>query len=175
VPDDILSDVLRRQQSAGFPDLAGAEASFTVPVSDRLINEIINAKVPATAGVRDVRLQSHEANKVVVSFQVARGSFNFAVTLTLAIDEQPLMPQQPVLGLRLAEWPSVLRFAAPVLRFFDVLPPGVSLDGQRVRINLKTLLAQQGRADLLDYVTWLKVTTRPGAVVIDARVAIGKA
>jgi hypothetical protein len=67
--------------------------------------------------------------------------------------------------------PGVLGLAGPVLRFFDVLPPGVSVDGQRVRINLKTLLAEQGRA-LLDYVTWLQVTTRPGTVVIAARAAI---
>lgn len=172
MPDDELSDIVRRQQSAGFPDLAGAEASVTLPIADRLINEFITAKVPPGAAVRDVRLRSHDANEIEVSFQVARGSFNFAVTLTLVIDEQPSMPQQPLLGLRLTKLPGVLALAAPVLRFFDVLPPGVSLDGQRVRINLKTLLAEQGNADLLDYVTWLQVTTQPGAVVIAARAAI---
>jgi hypothetical protein len=172
VPDDILSDIVRRQQSAGFPDLAGAEASITLPVSDRLINEIISAKIAPGAAIRDVQIRSHEANEIVVSFQVARGSFNFAVTLTLVVDEQPVLPHQPVLGLRLAKLPGVLSLAAPMLRFFDALPPGVSLEGQRVRLNLRTLLANQGRADWLDYVTSLQITTRPDAVVLTARAAI---
>lgn len=166
MPDDVLLDILRRQQSAGFPDLTGTDASVTLPLGDRLINEVIAATIPPGAAIRDVHVRSREANEIEVSFQVARGSFDFNVNVTLAIDEQPSMPERPVLGLRLAKLPGLLGLASPLLRFFDVLPPGVSMDGQRIHINLRTLLAERGRADLLDYVTWLQVTTRPGAVVI---------
>jgi hypothetical protein len=164
VPDDTLIDILRRQQRAGFPDLGGAAASVTLPIGDRLINEIIAAKIPPDAAVRDVHLRSREGNEIDVSFEVAR--FNFNVTVTLAIDEQPSMPERPVVGLRLTKLPRLLTLAAPIARFFDALPPGVSMDGQRIHINLRTLLAKQGQADLLDRITSLQITTRRGAVVI---------
>jgi hypothetical protein len=172
VAEDFLSEILRRQQRSGFPDLAGAEAAVTVPIGDRLINEVITARTPADGPVRDVRIRSEEANHIQVAVRVSKGPLNIPVKVTLVIDEQPLLPQRPVLVLRLANLPGVLGLAGAALTFFDFLPPGISVDGQWIRINLKTVLARYGKADLLDYLTWLQVTTRPGAVVVSARAVV---
>lgn len=172
VRDDILPEIVRRQQSAGFPDLAGAEAAVTLPIGDRLINEVIAAKLPAGGSVTQVRLRSEDTNQILVSVHIRKGLLNFPLNLAFAIDEQPTLPQRPVLGLRLLRMPGVLGLAGPAMRFLDVLPPGISLDGQVLRVNLETLLGSYGHADLLNYLTWLQVTTRPGAVVVSARAVI---
>ena len=41
-----LLDILQHQQRGGFPDLAGTEASATIPISDRLLNEVIATLMP---------------------------------------------------------------------------------------------------------------------------------
>ena len=38
--DQRLVRLLRRQAASGFEDLRGAEAAVTLPVSDKLLNEI---------------------------------------------------------------------------------------------------------------------------------------
>jgi hypothetical protein len=172
VPDDFLADIVRRQRSTGFPDLAGAEAAVTLPVGDRLINELIAARIPPEAHVREVRIRCEDANQVEVGLRISKGPLNLPVSLTLVIDEQPVLPQRPVLGLRLLRLPGLLGIAGSALRYFDFLPPGISLDGQWVRVNIKTLLARYGYAELLDHLTWIQVTTRPGAIIFSARAVI---
>ena len=38
--DPALLDFVRRQERDGFPGLAGTEITATIPISDRLINEL---------------------------------------------------------------------------------------------------------------------------------------
>lgn len=169
MPDDVLQDIVRRQQSAGFPDLAGAEAAATIPIGDRLINEVIAARLPLRGPVREVRLRAEDANQIVVSLRITKGVLDFPLNVTLAIEEQPTLPGRPILGLRLLRMPGLIGLAGSAMRFLDFLPPGVSLDGQMLRVDIRTLLSRYGHAEVLNYLTWLQVTTRPGAVVVSVR------
>ena len=53
------------------------------------------------------------------------------------------------------------------------LPPGITMEDDRIRIDIRRLLADRHQAEWLEYVTALRVTTRAGAIVLDVRVKVG--
>ena len=161
--------LLREQQSTNFADLAGARASFTIPVTERLLNQIIADRLPRSGPISELQLHAEDGNQVTVSARLARLAFVPAVRVRFAIERQPDLPASPVLVLRI-EGKAAL--AGPVLRFLEVLPPGVRLEKDRLHVDLATVLAQYGAADALSYLTALEVTTVRGQVIVSGRLAL---
>ena len=64
--------LFRRQQASGFQDLRGAEASLTLPVSERLLNEAIAESLPRSAGVRELHVRPQAGDRFAVEPEVAR-------------------------------------------------------------------------------------------------------
>ena len=164
--NEIIAEILERQQHSGFPGLAGSAVSATVPAADGLINELIARFLPASGTVQEVQLEAEEGNQLKVKLRVSAGRLTLPFTVTLRIEEQPALPLRPILTLRLAGKPLLLSMAGPLTRFLDVLPPGITLDGDRIALNLQMLLAHYGRGDLLQYLTDLRVTTAARLLVV---------
>ena len=168
----ILEALLDQQRRAGFPDLAGAHVAATIPITDRLLNELVARLLPRDGAVRGVVLHAKPGNEIAADIRVAKGGMTLPISLTLEIDSQPVLPRRPVLGLRLKNAPRLLTLGGSMLRIFDVLPPGIAMDGDRIHIDLEALLAPQGAADVLRYLTELRVTTSVGAVVLSVRAGV---
>jgi hypothetical protein len=166
---EVLYDLLQRQRRAGFPDLAGAEAIATVPIADRLVNEIIARTLPPAGRLRELLVRADDGNQLRVTLRLSAGGLNLPVSLTLVIDEQPELPHNPALGLRLSGAPALFSLAAPVMRSLDLLPPGITLDGDRIRVDLQIVLAHYGKGELLNYVRELRVSTAARVIVLTIR------
>ncbi len=93
--------------------------------------------------------------------------------MTLAIEEQPRLPEHPILSLRLAQASGFVALAASTLPSMVTLPPGISIEGEHIRLDLRRLLAERKLDSWLEYVTDLRISTRAGAIVLHVRVAIG--
>jgi hypothetical protein len=163
--------LLREQQSTNFADLAGAQASFTIPVSDRLLSRIIADRLPRSSPISELELRAEDGNQVTVSVKLARLAFLPAVRVRLAIERQPDLPASPLLVLRMV-FEGIAALASPALRFLEGLPPGIRLEHDKLHVDLATLLAHYGAADALSYVTALEVTTARGTVVVSGRLAL---
>jgi hypothetical protein len=162
--------VLREQQSTNFADLAGAHASFTIPVSDRLLGRIIADRLPPSSPIGELRLRAEDGNQVTVSVKLSRLAFLPAIRVRLAIERQPELPASPILVLRMV-FEGVAALASPALRFLEGLPPGIRLEHDKLHVDLATLLAQHGAADALSYVTAVELTTVGGRVIVSGRLA----
>jgi outer membrane protein TolC len=169
--DQRLTGLLRRQIASGFQDLRGAEATVTLPVSDRLLNEFITEAMPASAAVRDLEVRAQEGNRFAVRARLGRASFLPPITLTIAIDRQPELPGSPVLVLRL-ERGGLLSLAGPALRFFDALPQGIRIEQDRIHIDLVRLLEPRGFSGFLEHIDQLHVGTAPGTTIVSTRARI---
>ena len=166
--DDWWTALLREQQSNGYLDLTGAQATVVLPVSDRLINRIVARRIPVSAPIREFEVTAHDGDRITIRIRLAKPAFLPPIQVALVIDEQPDLPESPVLWLAL-EAQGVGGLAATALRFLDALPSGIRFDGRRFRIDLKTLLERRNVADVLAYLTELKVTTTDRRVVVHAR------
>jgi hypothetical protein len=65
-----------------------------------------------------------------------------------------------------------MSFAGGAAAFFNLLPPGVRMEGDRVLVNIAELARRHGRADMLELVRRLHVTTEDGAVVLEVDVSV---
>jgi hypothetical protein len=166
-----LSTLIREEQQAGFPDLGGAEARLTLPVSDRLISRVIAKRLPPTAPIADVEVFAESGNQFKVRVRLKKPSFLPPITVAFLIERQPELPASPVLVLRLLS-EGIAALAGPALRLFDVLPPGIRFDSGRVFVDLAAIASQRGMADALQFVQSLSVTTETGKIIVAAALAV---
>ena len=160
--------LLREQQATGFPDVAGARASVTLPLSDRLVSRLAAQSLPPSAPINEIDLRAGNANRFSVRVRLTRPALLPPITVNVAIDRQPVLPSNPVLTLRLLST-GLLSFAGAAARFFNVLPPGLRMDGDLIYVDLRTLLEQRQLAQHLNYLEHLEVTTEEGTFIVSLR------
>jgi hypothetical protein len=164
-------DVLKlflEQQASGFPDVAGARASATLPISDRLVTRLVAQSLPPSAPISEIDVRAGNANRFSVRVRLTRPALLPPITVNLAIDRQPVLPSDPVLILRLLST-GLLSFAGAAARFFNVLPPGIRIDGELIFVDFRALLAPRGLAAHLNYLEHLEITTEEGRFIISVR------
>lgn len=167
-----LLDLLLQQRASGFPDMAGAHASAMCPVSDRLITRLLQAHIPDGAPVREVDVRAHEGNRITVRVRLARPAFLPPIALGLFIERQPELPESAVMVLHVGTLGGLFGLAGSAAKLFQLLPPGIDMDGQRVTVDLRALLAQQDLADVLDYLEHLQVLAEEGRFVVSVRASV---
>ncbi len=160
-----------RLQAGGFEDLRGADVSATVPISERLLNELIRESLPSSAPVRDLHVAPQAGDRFAVRARLGASSLIPPLKLTVVIQRQPDLPSSPALVLKL-EMGALTAFAGPALRFLDALPPGIRFDGDRIHVDIAQLLEQRGLGQYLEFIRRLEVHTTEGAVVATLRGAV---
>ena len=166
-----LAEILRQLQSTQFRDLRGARVAATIPISERLVNEIVTASLPRSVPVREVRVQPLAGDAFAVRL-VPRAALLPALSLRLEIIQQPELPSTPVLVLRMATMGALFGLASAAFPIAGLLPPGVRLDGDRIMLDLAALAARAGAADLLPHLASLRVNTEDGRVVLHADIVV---
>jgi hypothetical protein len=158
------------QRAAKFAELAGASASVTVPLSDRLINTVVATRLPSSIRELDIRAQA--GNLLLVSVRLRSPAWLPRINLKLRIERQPDLPQSPVLVLRLLSHGVFSTLAGSAAKFLNVLPPWLRMDGDVLLLDLHRLLLHYNASDVLSYLQRLEITTRDGSIVvaIDAHV-----
>lgn len=160
------------QERHGFPDLAGSEGQGVIRVSERQLNAIIAEQVRGSASIREVQVSPRAGDRFGVRLAVAKPSFLPPIALEVVIDKQPVLPDDPVLALTLSGLGGLLRFAGPAAGFLNVLPPGVRMEGERVFVDIRAVLAPHGLTTVLDYVQEVRVTTEPGRLVVSFKARV---
>src|SRR4051812_34159402 len=147
----MIFPLLQRQQRDGFPDLAGSEVSATIPISERLVNEALAEQMPPSGRVRDVRITLLDGNQLTAEIRLNGPSFVPAIPVSIAIEDQPLLPDRPTLGLRLMKSAGIAAMAASLIPSIAAqLPPGIAMDGDRVTVDIRRVLAERHVAEWLD-------------------------
>ena len=158
----------RRQIDTGFADLHGAHGAVTIPVSERLLNEVLCDAIPRPSAVRDLYITPKDGDRFQVRARLGSSTLIPPIRFHVAIDRQPDLPSSAVLVLRL-EATGVMFLAGPFLRLMNALPEGVAVKDDRISVDLRTMLDRCGLARYLEYVNELRINTVDGAVVLSVR------
>ena len=142
-----------------------------MPVSERLIDEIVASAVRPGGPVREVRVHPTSGDTFSVRV-VPRASLLPSITVRLEIERQPVLPTSPVLALRMATMGGLFGLASAAFPIANMLPPGVRLDGDRILVDFRVIAADRGAADLLEYVTGLQLHTEEGRAVLHVDLSI---
>jgi hypothetical protein len=159
-----ILDDLRR---SNFRDLTGARVTAHVPVSPALLNRLVDAALQGTtAPVRrvDVRPLAGDRFEVVVS---VKWTLVPPLTVTLTIEQQPILPDTPVLVLRWSLPAGLEAIASQFVAHIRSLPDGVRLDGNRILLDVARLAGRGPAADVWPYVSAAALHTTADAAVVD--------
>jgi hypothetical protein len=167
--DSRIEELLSHQLAAGLPDFAGAQATATIPVADGLLNQLVDRFLPRGGMVRSVVLETHAGDRLTARITLAKPRFLPALTVAVTIEQQATLPESPEIVLKLTGAAALMAFAGSAVGRSNLLPPGVAMQGERIRVNVRTLLRQRGLESLLDHLQELYVTTREGALVLSCR------
>jgi hypothetical protein len=170
----LFLDLLQHQGRLGYPDFAGTDAQAVIPITDRVLNEIIAKILPADGAVREVALRAEEGDRLAIKVTLARPSFLPPIPVTLLVHEQPELPHKPVLILKLSLARAVMGLALRALSAAK-LPPGISIVDETIQVDIRRMLAEHKMDEILQYVTELRVHTRAGVVVVSLRAQVGAA
>lgn len=166
-----ILNILNQLQSSGFRDVAGARIVADVPLSARLINEVVTASIPLNVPVREVAIRPEAGGQFSVRI-TPRASLLPPLTLRLQIERQPEFPAFPVLVMRMKTMGGLFGLATAALPIGNMLPPGVRLEGERILVDLAALAAQRGFADTVQYVRRLTIDSEEGRVLLHVEAAV---
>ena len=159
----------RRLLGDRFEHLAGARVSGELPITEPVINRAIAEQLAGASGpVAGVHVRAHDGDALAIDLALRGVPMISAVPVTARIDQQPRMPDAPVLGLQwsLAGLGALARIAAPFVAKIRTLPPGIRIDGDRVLLDIGELLRRQGLGEFLRYVSHLEVHAQEGRIVV---------
>jgi hypothetical protein len=138
---------VRTLLGADFGELSGAVVDADIPLSAALINRVIAEQLSQSSGhITAAVIEPHDGDRVTANLRL-RAALLPPVQVRLQIVSQPELPASPVLVLRwsLAGGLGLLaRAASPALGLFNVLPPGVRVDGDLIGIDLAAVLRERG-------------------------------
>ena len=164
----ILEDV-RRLLGARFQEIAGARVAGEIPLSERLVNQLVAEALKRSTGgpIETAEVHVRIGGELDVRLRLRRPRFVPPVMVRLRIEKQPT-PEEPELVLRwhLPGIGALAKLAGPVLSFVTASRPGITVDSDRIAVDVTRLAREQGAGDLLDYLTALRVETRAQALVV---------
>ena len=147
--------------------MAGTTLAGEIPISEALVNRLLAQKLSGHAQIDALRVQAQPNDNLAIQV-VPRARLMPPLNITARIERQPEFPANPTLLLRWAmpaAGPLAL-FAAPVLGYFKAMPRGISMDGDRIAVDLRELLRSRGLDEAIAFVRRLEVHTRPGGFVV---------
>lgn len=172
-----MNDPLRARLGVDVQELNGATISGEIPLTATLINRVIanwlerNGRAGKLAAVV---VEPLDEGRLSVNVRL-RSALLPPLRLDLQIAGQPELPASPVLVLR---WSvagglgPLARLASPALTVFDVLPPGVRVDGDLLGVDIGELLRIQKAEWVLTYLRTVQVRTQTGRVVVQLSAAV---
>jgi hypothetical protein len=168
--DPRIVRLFEQLRASRFGDIRGARASLSLPIPERLLNELVTAALPATAPVRELHVRPHAANRLAVRARAARLDFLPPVTISLQIEQQPQMPDGPLV-VRILSLPGLLSIAGSLLSP-NSLPPGVRLDKDRVLVDVRQLIERNGYGEFVPFIERLHVSSEDAQILVHAELRV---
>ena len=163
--------VLEGLRASRVAELKGARVFAAVPLSERLLNDLLTAALPASLVVRDVTVHPKADNRILVRGRLTQAAFLPPLSLTMEIEQQPELPDGPLV-LRVLSLPGLVSLAGAALPIASMLPPGVRFEQQRILVNVRILLERAGLSEVVPLIETLKIKSEEGRLVADVGVRV---
>ena len=160
-------DPLRPVFGEQLQELAGSVVSGELPITTTVVNQLIARKLTtANAPIVSAELETNPGESFTVQLR-PKGPLP-AMKVDVAIDQQPQLPGDPILRMHwtLRGLGPLAMLASPFISSFKVLPPGVTIDRDRILVDLHAVLRSQGYGEMIPFLTGVRVLTRERRFVV---------
>ena len=167
-----LRAFVEHQAATGWPAFGGAVVEGSVPIREAFLNEIAAEAIAASSGrpVRRATVVLQDGNRATIELEVWTFFFWNKLRPDVLIERDLGFPGGGTLRIVLQGSYGLLGTLAGL---FTKLPPGVSLAGPAVTVDLRRLLAESPAASLLPLVRSASIDVSRGRAVVSFRLAVG--
>jgi hypothetical protein len=158
-----MDKIFRRILDNNFSELPGLTVNASIPVPEHLVNEIISVSIRETRNISYCRASISQNNRASVNLKTPL--WPWPLELKLRLENTADFAASPQIHARLEN--QVL--LAKIGSFLRALPAGVSIQGNRVDVDVASFLPAEQRR-LLELVKSIEVRTEEGKVFLDVKI-----
>jgi len=161
-----VNEIFQRIVNNDFAELEGLAVDVSIPVSQALINEIIEAALQGNQNIEYCRVSIGEQNRISVNVKTTRWPWpiNLKVWVFQSVDIRPV----PKIRVLLEN--NVL--LGKLGSFFKALPEGVKLYGEQIVIDVRSFLKTEQQKKFLDRVKSMEIKTEKSKLIFDVQIRI---
>lgn len=163
-----MEAIFRKLIAGNFADVAGLTAEASIPVSESLLNEIIEVALQGNQTIDTLRVSVHEQNRVSVRLKTSM--LPWPLNLKLKLDQS--VDFASFSSPKLRAWLENNRFLGSLGSFFNALPEWAKLYGSQVVIDLGFFLRTPEQKRLLVLVKSVEIRTEAGKAIVDVKIAV---
>ena len=173
-----MKQLLNRLRHEQLADLAGTDLTIILPISEGLLQEILDARPPNTP-VKELNVQLLNKNEAILQLAVdapvvgmTRRTLRLDLRGTVEPNRQDWLHFDITDGLRFFDKP-LLGIIGKLLA--DKLPGGVKLDSDTLSIHLGEMMDKAGLGYVYPAVASANLESRKGQLVVNLHVVVAGA
>jgi len=164
-----MDKIFQRIFENNFSELAGLLVNASIPVPEKLINELIGSGLRGNKNITYCRVTVERQNRVAVNLKTPL--LPFALNLKLRLAEALELDGSP----RLTAWLENQLFLAGIGSFLNVLPAGIRIQGNQLTVDIESFLTTPEQKRLLQLIQWVGIKTQEGRVTLDVKIGVDEA
>lgn len=163
---DCMDEILQRLVRDNFSELAGLRVDASIPVPERLVNEIVGTAIRGNKNINYCRISISHQNRVSVNLKTPL--WPWPLELKLRLDRIVDFRRSPLLRAKLENKTLLGRLGS----FFKVLPDGLHISGDQVIVDLRAFLLVPEQKKYLELIKTAEIKTEEAKVIIDITAAV---
>lgn len=161
-----MDEIFYRLFSDGFSELAGLTVDASIPVPERLINELVSAALQGNKNISYCRVSISHQNRISINLKTPL--WPWPLELKLRLERMVDFSRSPLLRAKLDNKVLLGRLGS----FFKVLPDGVYIQGDQVIVDLGAFVQAPAQKRFLELVKSAEIRTEEGKVILDVKAAV---
>jgi hypothetical protein len=163
-----MDKMFQKIKDGDFSDFKGATADLSVPVQQKLINELIQAALRGNKNIASCTISIHPQNRVSVDIKTTL--LPWPLNLKLKLDKSVDFASYSSPKIR--AWMENNRLLGSLGSMFNALPEGIKLYGNQVVVDLGAFLQTPEQKRMLDLMKSADIKTEEGKVILDVRLEV---
>jgi hypothetical protein len=163
-----MEAIFRKIINNNFSDVAGLTADASIPVSQSLINEIVEVALQGDKTIRSCQVSIHEQNRVSVRLNTT--ALPWSLHLKLRLDRS--VDFASFSSPKVRAWLENNHLLASLGSFFNALPEWARLYGNQVVVDLGPFLRRPEQKTLFELIKSVDIRTDEGNAVFDIKIRV---
>ncbi len=171
-----MKEILEQQRADGFPALAGSELAIRIPITEIVLNEVIQATAMRKGSIGpltklSIRLEPN--NRISIPFETTvflmrQGQINAVLAPKIDFEKDAR------LLIMLAPSGAVGWLLKLVLGHIDSLKDIMTRSNDNLFVNIRTILVKAGAGEYLPYIETVRLRTDQGILFFDLYLSISE-
>jgi len=161
-----MDAIFNRLSNNNFSELPGLRVLATIPVPERLANELVETSIRGNQNIEYCRLSIGGQNRVLANIKTPLWPWPFSLKLKLFKEVD--FSNSPKVRAFLENHVLLGRLGA----LFKALPDGIVLYKDQVSIDLGAFIATPEQKRYLEFVKAVEISTEEGRIILDIKIEI---